>query len=1436
MIKTVDESAGSLLFMQIQIISQLLRVVALQSASKQALSVGITNVTSGLWVGLLCACLLLASGCGGSGSSGSNDRNVDSDRETEEPVDPPVETPDGDEEPEDTPQPDEPQPDDPEPDLISPEALFLETDTGRVGPGRILDPTVRIIGRANPFDTVIVYVSETGSGSVQANAEGVWDLDFRPFLLAPGSYRIDVSAITLAGETLQAESSFVFIYDPFPPSRPTITGISNDSGVAGDGITNNGDQIVQGSSEPGYTINLFLDGEPVGSTETDSDGLWRFDLGSARSALPEGSYAITATSLDFGLESTLTDPFLLVVDQLPPQQTQLLPRPGSTSVAQSPLLQLQFPEPVFINGGSVRIRRAEDDAVVANIPLDSPAVSGNGTSSIDVAVSAQLAFSTEYYVELSGGALRDLAGNLSALLGGRQAWSFTVEQPAFAPINVTSLGANEGYTVTGIPSARLGADVTGIADMNGDGWDEFALGAPGVDSERGAVYVILGSAALSRSNVTLADWSPTEGFLILGAAVGDRLGEAVASAGDLNGDGYGDLMVSAPGADVGGSDAGVVYVVWGRPALSDINVAGWSAANGFRIVGREPGTRLGDSRDDVAGLTGNGQVLAAGGDYNGDGFADLLIGHPLSDAAANGAGAAYLILGRAGVSRGDVDTAALGADGFAIRPTGRSGWKLGQSVTFAYDFNNDGFDDVAVAATGSDLGAANGGAAFLIYGRAGTDFPTLDVNQLGASQGRRWVSSEIDSYLGYGLAAGEFNGDGIADLYIGQPGKDHDGMQNAGAVHVIFGGTSQPFSTDVDLLPAAAGFSLFGADTDDHVGHGLAGAGDINADGLDDLVIGAYNARYAGARSGRAWVVLGSEDATIPSWNLQDFLSTDGIPLRGDAGGDRLGQSLSAADHNGDGFNDVILGAPGYSGEAGLGTIVWGNDWLGDVVFLNGQGGEDNIVGSAANDVLVGNGGRDAYSAGAGNDRIETPDADFFRLNGGNGEDTLTLTGSNVELDLTQLPRETVNSIEVIDLGDSNNLLRVSRQRVLKLSSHTNTLRVAGGSSDRFETATGDNWNRVGDVSLNGITYVHYADGEAEVLVQDSIIQPGVERLLSSQRYYLDTTEDGASVRGNVDNFPLLVRISDAAIIDAVQPGAPDIRFVDDDGTTRLPYEIERWDQATNEALVWVLVPTVNGNSNSDFITMLYDDAVDGTVADGQDPATLWNDYSGVWHFAETDSARDSSPFANHGVDVNGVGRTESFVGRGATFTNDDAYRVPYAPSMNSAGGAFSVEAWYTSDTCSISLLGRLSLSLLGRNDGSGGFWQLNSAQYVASVIPIVGSRVDRASFALGEGSSDSNLSGGSLIGVFLGDCMEHVVATYDPIVGAQIYINGSLRDTDDGRYNLASSADLIIGGHGTNYDLTLDEARMARRMWDADRIRLTHQNQIEDSGLVIAE
>ena len=1234
-------------------------------------------------------------GCGGSKSSRS-----DQDRSTQS--QPPSDNGQDDEPEQEGEEPEDPQDPEEQPEpLLSPQVNFVLTDTGPMGPGRIVDATVGFSGTANPYDSVLVIVNEVPSGSVLANAEGKWELDFSRIELIPGEYRIDVRAVNSSGETLESRRPFIFTFDPTLPVSPQILAISNDTGLLGDGITFNPNQMVSGSAVAGYLVKVLVNGASQGETIANEQGEWVFDLGAADSLQTDGAYQITAVSEDFGLQSPPSQPYLLTLDTTPPSPLILQPSPNSNSVPWGLALQIEFDEPVVKGTGQIALRRRSDNAAVSNTGVERLSLPATGARQVSIPIGTPLNFATGYYVEVPDGAFQDVAGNASVAIQGAQAWAFDVEQASFPPIDIGALAPDQGYVFSGI--SPLGASVAGVGDVNGDGFEDFAVADPDFDNARGTVYLLLGRSGLTRSNLSQADWSTATGVQILGANAGDQLGVSLASAGDMNGDGVDDLMLAAPGSDLGAADAGAVYVVWGSASLSNLDLGNWDSSRGFRILSRESNQRLGDSSLPALEIPGNGQGMHAAGDYNGDGFSDLVLGHPQSDLGGENSGRGYVILGQAGLNRSDVDLSLLGADGFYVSAVGQSQWRLGYSVLLAGDLNQDGLDDLVLSAPTANTTAVDGGAVFIIYGRPGSNPGNLDVSQL-SNVGVRWQSTEAGSLLGVSLGAGEFNGDGVIDLYVGQPGLDNGSDQNTGSVHVLFGGKNWPALSDIASLNSTQGFTLTGMDADSFTGQAVTGAGDVNADGLDDLVMGAFNGQYGGVSSGRAWVVLGSDDDVIESWNLQDFLASDGIPLRGSNAGDALGQSLSAADHNGDGFNDVILGAPGNGATLGQAAVLWGSDWLGDVVFRSGQSGADNIVGSASSETLSGNGGADAFSAGAGNDRIEIADTGFFRVRGGTGEDTLALTGSNLFLDLPSLPPEAIDSIEVIDLGDSNNRLKVSRSSVLRLSASTNTLRVMGGPSDVFEGGEGDNWTVVEDVELSGVVYTRYADGEAELLVQTSVIQPGVERLLSSQRYYFDTTDNGAAVAGDVSQFPLLLRITDPAIIDAVQPGAPDIRFVDSDGTTRLPYEIERWNQSSNEALVWVLVPVVDGNSDSDFITLQYDDAVDGSVADGQDPAALWNDYVGVWHFAEAEDARDSSPFANHGLDEGGVSNIESFIGRGVAFTDDEAFRVPYSESIAADGGAFSVAAWYTSNTCTTTLLSRFDLNLFNRGDAAAGF------------------------------------------------------------------------------------------------------------------------------------
>ena len=678
---------------------------------------------------LLMASLLTVSlvGCGGSKSSRSED---DQDRSTQEQPEPSDQGQVNEEQPGEQPDPVNPDdPDDQAEPLTYPSLQFIETDAGPMGPGRIVDSTVRFVGTANPNDSILLVLNGSPSGSVLANAQGEWILDFTRIELLPGEYRVDVRAVSSTGDTLESQQPFIFTFDPSLPESPQIVGISNDTGRLGDGITSDPNQILSGTSVAGYLIKVFADGALLGETSAGTQGNWQFDLGNAAALPSDGVYNLSAVSVDFGLESPTSEVFRLTLDKTAPVQISLQPSPNSSGVSRDLDLLIEFNEPVLPAAGQIILRRAVDDELVTSIDVAGLDIGITGSTQVALPVSTLLSFATGYYVEVPAGAFQDVAGNFTPAIQGPGGWAFNVEQSSLPPINIASLTPQQGFLFTGTaPSAE--STVAGVGDINGDGYEDFAVSDPAYESGRGAVYLILGRNGLTRANIVAADWSAAEGVLIVGAAVGDQLGKAMSGVGDMNGDGIVDFMIAAPGSDLGATDAGAVYVFWGKSSLSNIDLGDFASDDGFVIVAREAGQGLGDAALPALGLPLNGQALSGVGDFNGDGYSDLVLGHPQSDSAANDSGRAYVILGRAGLARSQVDLGLMGADGFSVSAPGQVNWQLGYSVLLAADINRDGFDDLVLSAPAANVGANEGGAVFVVYGRAGSNPVDVDVTAL----------------------------------------------------------------------------------------------------------------------------------------------------------------------------------------------------------------------------------------------------------------------------------------------------------------------------------------------------------------------------------------------------------------------------------------------------------------------------------------------------------------------------------------------------------------------------------------------------------------------------------------------------------------------------------------------------------------------------------
>ena len=509
---------------------------------------------------------------------------------------------------------------------------------------------------------------------------------------------------------------------------------------------------------------------------------------------------------------------------------------------------------------------------------------------------------------------------------------------AFAVVVVTINGVIAGNVQTngsgvwaldlsGSPLAEGAHDITATA----------SLGLPGEETTSATFDVSVHHV------VDLATLSAGQGFIIQGDVADDRAGFSVSSAGDVNGDGFDDLIVGAVGGDDGGNGAGEAYVIFGTDQGfgSDfsgrrvIDLATITAAQGFIIQGDAAGDRAGFS-------------VSSAGDVNGDGFEDLIVGADLGSEA-------YVIFGAdqgfgSDVSgRHVIDLATItAAQGFIVQGDAADD-RAGCSVSSAGDVNGDGFDDLIVGAFLGDDDGAQAGEAYVIFGTDqgfGSDVSghrVIDLTNLAAAQGFIIQGDAAGDLAGGSVSsAGDVNGDGFEDLIVGADRGDGGGAY-AGEAYVIFG-SDQGFGAnvsgrqviDLTTLSAARGFIILGDAAGDHAGVSVSSAGDVNGDGFDDIIVGAYRGVDGGNLAGEAYVVFGSDQgfgidvAGRQIIDLTNLTTAQGFIIQGDAANDQAGISVSSAgDVNGDGFDDMIVGA--YSGDnggtnAGEAYVIFGSD------------------------------------------------------------------------------------------------------------------------------------------------------------------------------------------------------------------------------------------------------------------------------------------------------------------------------------------------------------------------------------------------------------------------------------------------------------------------------------------------------------------------------
>ncbi len=547
--------------------------------------------------------------------------------------------------------------------------------------------------------------------------------------------------------------------------------------------------------------------------------------------------------------------------------------------------------------------------------------------------------------------------------------------------DVTFKGKNAGD--------HSGYSVNSAGDINGDGIDDLLIGAYGADpngSLSGETYLIFGKTNLS-GEINLSNADAT----FKGINFEDRSGMSVSSAGDVNDDGYDDIIIAAYAADPNGLSSGENYLIYGKSNLSgDINL---SHANV---------TFKGKNSWDYAGFNIN-----FAGDVNGDGLDDILIGAYGTDTNGDRAGETYLIYGKADLST-EINLSNADVTFKGHTALDHSGY----SVSSAGDVNGDGYADILIGAVYASPNATRSGESYLIYGKTNL---SSEINLSNAD-----VTFKGYSAMGYSgcsvSSAGDVNADGFDDILIGCNQADPRGTTDAGETYLVYGKAN--LSGDINLSNADATFQ--GLNSMDRSGYRVSSAGDINADGADDLLIGAYMADPNGYDSGESYLIYGKSNLKsqvrkiIASQNndtiygdehnniinaqsgndtINSFEGND--TLNGGTGADELSGGAGNDYYIVDDINDVIIELVDEGNDRVSASVNYTlSDYIevlqltGDATDGAGNDQNNNLVGNSHNNSLVGNGGNDKIFAKAGNDILEGGDGNDY-LSGGSGIDTM---------------------------------------------------------------------------------------------------------------------------------------------------------------------------------------------------------------------------------------------------------------------------------------------------------------------------------------------------------------------------------------------------------------------------------------------------------------